>query len=149
MTSPNYINVVLNNDNFYCYHGTTSILLYDYVCVFHYRVKSSKIFCTLPFRLCFEPSNKYLTFGSMETTKSMFLSMLVSFIFIFCCYVSSVKAALSFGFYADSCPNAELMIRNTVSSSSSNDPSVPGKLLRLVFHDCFVEVSRSLVFFSK
>lgn len=71
----------------------------------------------------------------------MFLSLLVSFIFISCCYVSSVKAALSFDFYAASCPNAELMIRNTVSRASSNDPSVPGKLLRLVFHDCFVEVS--------
>ncbi|KAG2700388.1 hypothetical protein I3760_07G228100 [Carya illinoinensis] len=31
------------------------------------------------------------------------------------------------------------MVRNTVRSASSADPTVPGKLLRLLFHDCFVE----------
>ncbi|GAV77600.1 peroxidase domain-containing protein [Cephalotus follicularis] len=48
-------------------------------------------------------------------------------------------ANLSFNFYAASCPNAESMVRNTVRAASSTDPSVPGKLLRLLFHDCFVE----------
>ncbi|KAF9662036.1 hypothetical protein SADUNF_Sadunf18G0011300 [Salix dunnii] len=38
-----------------------------------------------------------------------------------------------------SCPAAELIVSNTVRSASSSDPTVPGKLLRLVFHDCFVE----------
>jgi peroxidase/lariat debranching enzyme len=76
----------------------------------------------------------------METTKSVFLSIAVSYFCIFC-YVSSVTASLSFDFYAASCPTVELIIRNTVSSSSSDDPSIPGKLLRMVFHDCFVEVS--------
>lgn len=49
-------------------------------------------------------------------------------------------AQLSFGFYGASCPTAELIIKNTVRSASSDDASVPGKLLRLVFHDCFIEV---------
>ncbi|KAJ8561246.1 hypothetical protein K7X08_027436 [Anisodus acutangulus] len=31
------------------------------------------------------------------------------------------------------------MVRNTVRSASSMDPTLPGKLLRLLFHDCFVE----------
>ncbi|AES73524.2 putative peroxidase [Medicago truncatula] len=70
----------------------------------------------------------------METTKSMFLFIAVSILF-----VSSVTANLAFDFYAASCPTAELFIRNAVSTSSSNDPSIPGKLLRMVFHDCFVE----------
>ncbi|KAK2445896.1 lariat debranching enzyme [Trifolium repens] len=74
----------------------------------------------------------------METTKSVFLSIAVSYFCIFC-YVSSVTASLSFDFYAASCPTVELIIRNTISSSSSDDPSIPGKLLRMVFHDCFVE----------
>ncbi|XVF35706.1 hypothetical protein REPUB_Repub18cG0169200 [Reevesia pubescens] len=31
------------------------------------------------------------------------------------------------------------MVSNTVRSASSADPTIPGKLLRLLFHDCFVE----------
>ncbi|XP_028807098.1 peroxidase 46-like [Neltuma alba] len=51
----------------------------------------------------------------------------------------SVSGNLSYNFYAASCPSAEFIVRNTVRSFSSDDPSIPGKLLRLVFHDCFVE----------
>ncbi|XP_043708544.1 peroxidase 46-like [Telopea speciosissima] len=46
---------------------------------------------------------------------------------------------LSFNFYAASCPTAEFMVRNTVRSASSLDQTLPGKLLRLLFHDCMVE----------
>ncbi|KAE8731653.1 Peroxidase 46 [Hibiscus syriacus] len=52
---------------------------------------------------------------------------------------SPLLGRLSFDFYATSCPVAELMVSNTVRSASANDPAVPGKLLRLLFHDCFVE----------
>ncbi|XP_019176609.1 PREDICTED: peroxidase 46 isoform X2 [Ipomoea nil] len=48
-------------------------------------------------------------------------------------------SSLSFNFYAISCPSAELIVKNTVRSASSVDPTLPGKLLRLLFHDCFVE----------
>lgn len=53
--------------------------------------------------------------------------------------VSPSSAQLSFGFYSAACPTAEFLVRNTVRSASSQDPTIPGKLLRLVFHDCFVE----------
>jgi len=46
---------------------------------------------------------------------------------------------LSPSFYAQSCPDVELAVRDVVRSASTLDPSIPGKLLRLVFHDCFVE----------
>ncbi|XAR71474.1 Peroxidase [Bertholletia excelsa] len=46
---------------------------------------------------------------------------------------------LSFDFYAASCPSAQFIVKNTVRSATSTDPSLPGKLLRLLFHDCFVE----------
>ncbi|KAG2573091.1 peroxidase 18-like [Panicum virgatum] len=51
----------------------------------------------------------------------------------------STLAQLSPSFYAQSCPGVELAVRDVVRSASTLDPSIPGKLLRLVFHDCFVE----------
>ncbi|XP_047064061.1 peroxidase 18-like [Lolium rigidum] len=47
--------------------------------------------------------------------------------------------ALSPSFYASSCPSVELAVSDVVRSASTLDPTVPGKLLRMVFHDCFVE----------
>ncbi|XVE71291.1 hypothetical protein DITRI_Ditri10aG0139500 [Diplodiscus trichospermus] len=52
---------------------------------------------------------------------------------------SPSHASLSFNFYATSCPAVEFIVSNTVRSASSSDPAIPGKLLRLLFHDCFVE----------
>ncbi|KAJ1271738.1 hypothetical protein BS78_06G149200 [Paspalum vaginatum] len=52
---------------------------------------------------------------------------------------SSTLGQLSPSFYAQSCPGVELAVRDVVRSASTLDPSIPGKLLRLVFHDCFVE----------
>jgi peroxidase len=47
---------------------------------------------------------------------------------------------LSTSYYALSCPSVELAVRDVVRSASTIDPTIPGKLLRMVFHDCFVEV---------
>ncbi|KAK0572175.1 hypothetical protein LWI29_027320 [Acer saccharum] len=63
--------------------------------------------------------------------------VLVLVLFLFA--ASPSCADLSFNFYAVSCPAAEFMVKNTVRSASSDDPTIPGKLLRLLFHDCFVE----------
>ncbi|KAJ0984919.1 hypothetical protein J5N97_003275 [Dioscorea zingiberensis] len=49
------------------------------------------------------------------------------------------SSSLSLDFYSSSCPNVELLIKNTVRSATAMDPTLPGKLLRLVFHDCIVE----------
>ncbi|KAL1834722.1 hypothetical protein ACET3Z_004373 [Daucus carota] len=49
------------------------------------------------------------------------------------------SSELAFDFYAASCPMLETMVKDTVRTASSNDPRVPGRLLRLLFHDCFVE----------
>ncbi|KAL0393907.1 UNVERIFIED_CONTAM: Peroxidase 18 [Sesamum latifolium] len=51
----------------------------------------------------------------------------------------SSSSSLSFDFYAGTCPAAEMVVKNTVRSASDLDPTIPGKLLRLLFHDCFVE----------
>jgi peroxidase len=53
---------------------------------------------------------------------------------------SSSLGQLSPSYYALSCPSVELAVRDVVRSASTVDPTIPGKLLRMVFHDCFVEV---------
>ncbi|CAK7354010.1 unnamed protein product [Dovyalis caffra] len=79
----------------------------------------------------------------METSPVLFYAgpHLLSFLALVLLYVvsSPCSASLFFNFYGASCPTAELIVANTVRSASSSDPTVPGKLLRLVFHDCFVE----------
>ncbi|XP_057720361.1 peroxidase 46-like [Arachis stenosperma] len=81
----------------------------------------------------------------METTRAVVFTNIiiaVSSLFIVVLFlVGSVSGggSLFFNFYGNSCPAVEFVVRNAVTSSSSSDPSIPGKLLRLLFHDCFVE----------
>lgn len=50
------------------------------------------------------------------------------------------SSQLSADFYSFSCPNAEPLVRDTVRTASDFDSTIPGKLLRLFFHDCLVQV---------
>nr|GMD10048.1 cationic peroxidase 2-like [Ipomoea batatas] len=43
------------------------------------------------------------------------------------------------GFYATSCPTAESIVKATVKSHFQSDPKVAPGLLRMHFHDCFVQ----------
>ncbi|KAL7080836.1 hypothetical protein ACP275_14G003100 [Erythranthe tilingii] len=45
---------------------------------------------------------------------------------------------LSFGFYLNTCPEAEPIIFSWVEKAVSDDPRMAASLLRLHFHDCFV-----------
>lgn len=53
------------------------------------------------------------------------------------------------GFYDQSCPQAESIVTQTVQEFNSQDPTTPAALLRLLFHDCFVEVSIFLILSSE
>lgn len=55
--------------------------------------------------------------------------------------VLPVKSQLSVGFYSKSCPKVESIVRSTVESYFKADPTIAAGLLRLHFHDCFVQVS--------
>lgn len=48
--------------------------------------------------------------------------------------------ALSMQYYAIQCPLAEMFVKNTVNQALQNDPTLAAGLLRMHFHDCFVEV---------
>lgn len=44
-------------------------------------------------------------------------------------------------YYSTSCPKAESIVRSTVESHFDSDPTISPGLLRLHFHDCFVQVT--------
>lgn len=43
------------------------------------------------------------------------------------------------GFYLNSCPRAESIVRSTVAAHFGSDPTIAAALLRMHFHDCFVQ----------
>ncbi|KAL6857139.1 hypothetical protein ACP4OV_018521 [Aristida adscensionis] len=49
------------------------------------------------------------------------------------------SAALSMDYYGMSCPFAEYIVRNAVGEALMKDPTLAASLLRLHFHDCFVQ----------
>lgn len=53
--------------------------------------------------------------------------------------VSKSQGGLKSGFYSSTCPKAEAIVRSTVETHFKNDPTVAAGILRLHFHDCFVE----------
>jgi peroxidase len=48
---------------------------------------------------------------------------------------------LQFGFYSDSCPDAEDIVAAVVENAAASDATILPALVRLQFHDCFVKVS--------
>ncbi|XP_023922714.1 cationic peroxidase 1 [Quercus suber] len=62
----------------------------------------------------------------------------VKFFLLFSFLVGMVSAHLSSTFYATSCPNSLSTIKSAVDSAVSSEPRMGASLLRLHFHDCFV-----------
>lgn len=56
------------------------------------------------------------------------------------------SGSLKYNFYRNSCPQAEQIVRSVVQRLHEARPDVVPALLRLVFHDCFIEVSFSCAF---
>lgn len=52
----------------------------------------------------------------------------------------TVQGQLKVGFYTESCPNAESIIGGFVRDAAQSNPNIAPVLLRLHFHDCFVQV---------
>lgn len=52
--------------------------------------------------------------------------------------IDGATISLSFGLYQDTCPDAEPIVFSWVENAVSQDPRMAASLLRLHFHDCFV-----------
>ncbi|KAL5209835.1 hypothetical protein ABZP36_005458 [Zizania latifolia] len=53
-------------------------------------------------------------------------------------FVNGGGGGLTVGFYRESCPDAEAIVRKVVADAVRDDPTTNAPLLRLHFHDCFV-----------
>ncbi|KAK3043788.1 hypothetical protein RJ639_000487 [Escallonia herrerae] len=60
---------------------------------------------------------------------------------VLCCFqvLWSAQGQLKVGFYSKTCPSAESTVTSLVKEATSVNPRIPAVLLRLHFHDCFVE----------
>jgi len=66
---------------------------------------------------------------------------------VFFALLGTSSAQLTTNFYSSSCPNLLSTIRPVVQSAISNEKRMGASLLRLFFHDCFVNVC-SLLFYD-
>ena len=60
-------------------------------------------------------------------------------------WLAETQEGLKTGFYSSSCPKAEAIVRSTVESHFNKDPTIAAGVLRLHFHDCFVQVLHLLL----
>ncbi|EEF36250.1 Peroxidase 43 precursor, putative [Ricinus communis] len=65
-------------------------------------------------------------------------TLVFSLLIIHTCFGVS-KGNLRTGFYSQTCPLAEAIVLNVVKTAVSVDRQVAARLLRLFFHDCFVQ----------
>ncbi|XP_010689732.2 peroxidase P7 [Beta vulgaris subsp. vulgaris] len=61
--------------------------------------------------------------------------VIINLMFLFSC---ATNAQLSPFFYSRTCPNVQLIVRSTMRQAISREPRMGASILRLFFHDCFV-----------
>ena len=80
---------------------------------------------------------------SMIQCRSLVMAMVVVHVVIASQGVMAMKpdgANLDSSFYQDKCPGVQLVVQRGVEAAMQKDPRMPASLLRLHFHDCFVNV---------
>lgn len=78
------------------------------------------------------------SFPNMASNKALlaFLFLPLALVFLSCL----AEAQLKVGFYEETCPHVEDIVREEMTEILKEAPSLAGPLLRMHFHDCFVRV---------
>ncbi|OMO79938.1 Plant peroxidase [Corchorus capsularis] len=66
---------------------------------------------------------------------------LVFLVLISATFIGISQGQMKVGFYSNTCPDAESMVSGVVRNAAQNNPNIAAKLLRLHFHDCFVDAN--------
>lgn len=53
---------------------------------------------------------------------------------------SPASCGLKVGYYHHKCPPAEAIVKSVVGAAVRQNPGIGAGLIRMLFHDCFVEV---------
>lgn len=74
----------------------------------------------------------------------MFLTVLALFSMLF---ASFAQAQLSTNFYVRACPRLPAIVRGVMTQTVRRNPRMGASILRLFFHDCFVNVNLKMISF--
>lgn len=69
------------------------------------------------------------------------IKILAIFPLVFILLCVDTNAQLSPLFYSRTCPNLQLIVRNSMRQALVKEARLGASILRLFFHDCFVNVS--------
>ena len=79
----------------------------------------------------------YLDWFMASSISYLFVTLILSIISLLAC---TSNAQLSPTFYATSCPNFQRIARDEMTKAVNRQPRNAASILRLFFHDCFVNV---------
>uniref|UniRef100_A0A0D3FIW7 Plant heme peroxidase family profile domain-containing protein n=1 Tax=Oryza barthii TaxID=65489 RepID=A0A0D3FIW7_9ORYZ len=60
--------------------------------------------------------------------------------------LAAACSGLEVGYYKKSCPRVETIVREEVKKFVYKNAGIGAGLIRLLFHDCFVEVLKGIIF---
>lgn len=81
--------------------------------------------------------------SSMKSLKMVMVKLMTFFMLIeviTCQFGFGFGGGLNMNYYLMSCPFVEPLVKNIVNRALDNDPTLAAALIRMHFHDCFIQV---------
>ena len=91
------------------------------------------------YQICAQSSDMATSKSGM-TEKPQVLWLVTLLIAVACLHQPAVNGELEVGFYDNTCTRAEGIVKETVRAAVQADSTIAASLIRLHFHDCFVQV---------